>query len=83
MLLSAGHWLGDCTGPGGTSLTLPTRCQGHPQPQVRTTDPMVNEASLWEVGWDSSVQLNRKVGFYFVGFWSRRWLVMAVRQEVI
>lgn len=44
---------------------------------------MVNEASLWEVGWDSSVQLNRKVGFYFVGFWSRRWLVMAVRQEVI
>ncbi|XP_070923544.1 presequence protease, mitochondrial-like [Macaca nemestrina] len=34
VLLSAGHWLGDCTGPGGTSLTLSTGCQGHPQPQV-------------------------------------------------
>ncbi|XP_011844797.1 PREDICTED: uncharacterized protein LOC105546273 [Mandrillus leucophaeus] len=35
VLLSAGHWLGDCTGPGGTSLTLSTGCQGHPQPQIR------------------------------------------------
>ncbi|XP_030782418.1 uncharacterized protein LOC115896144 [Rhinopithecus roxellana] len=37
VLLSAGHRLGDCTGPGGTSLTLPSGCQGHPQPQTRLT----------------------------------------------